>query len=141
MKFNKQNHYTQTFLTPFVRMEVFVRTANAGYIQFIHHKTLDFIMFKQEELKDFLMQIREMMEPNIPHPFKFRNLFKRDFYMRPSFPQKVSVTNRSSTFTFDSESLSELFKLEKLIYAHIKACQRMFPIISEETRNEVEKLI
>lgn len=141
MEMNKLNHYTQSYLTPFIRLETFVKTADSGLIQFFNLKSSNYIIFNVEELKEFLSQARESMEPNIPHPFKFRNLFKKDFYIRHSFPKKLSVTNRSKTFTFDEASLRKLFEIEKSIYNYIKACQRTYPIISQKTRDEMNKLI
>lgn len=109
-------------------METSVLSAtDDGHIKFVSEISFNFIIFKRKELEEFLKQVRESFEPNIPHPFKFRNLFKKVFNIKQSYPRKITVSNRSRAFTFDEESLRNLFEIEKMIYEHLKICQKTFP--------------
>lgn len=114
-----------SYLNPFIRIETHVKAADYAHIKIVNEKSLNYIEFNREELEDFLTQMRGRMESNISHPFKFRNLFKKDFNIKPKFPKKVLISNRSKSFKFDEESLNKLFEIEKSLYEFIKANHEM----------------
>lgn len=124
--YSKPCHFTCTSLSPNIGVEIFVSSLDDdGYVGFytmVNDKRVNYIKFKRGELKEWLTQVRDRIEPS----FKFWNLFKRDFYIRPPLPKEVNATNRSRTFTFDEESLRELFKMEKWIYEYIKGIRSCF---------------
>jgi hypothetical protein len=135
---NSSNKYKTLHLNPFIRMEIYIPSRYDAFIKFCNEgPSSGDITFKKTELDGFLLYLREQMEPNIPHPIKITNFFKKKFYIKFLFPRKIRIINGSNLFTFNERVINKLFQIEEELYGFITTIQDSLPELNAKQKDQL----
>jgi hypothetical protein len=106
-----------SFISPFICMIILIPPSDSARIKFLNNHTLSWIDFSQDELKDFLLKIKDQ------EAFKLRNLLNMDYYIKWLFPKKRNY--QCKAFTFDECAIKTLLESEKFIYDYIRKSKQV----------------
>lgn len=113
-RINGMQKYKTMYLSETITLQIYGARQLGVAIKITNVNQNRTLSLTARELKNIIVQLRSLTKPNIEHPFKFKQLFNGDFYVKLlHYPKALYAINKNgNTLTLDETSVFKLIEID-----------------------------